>query len=91
MTGDMNLLKSKRLMYFLLVLAILILIYSNSVHATSLDGTNQTISFEESLSNDPKIAKIDEKDIEGIPTKKIVKTNSKENIKESHELQDISL
>ena len=80
-------LKSKKNMICLLVLAITILIIgSNSANAVCLDESNQTYSFEQTLqNNDNSIAKTEKKDI------KENKNNTCRTSKGNDEAEDITL
>ena len=87
-------LKSNKIMYCLLALAILVLIIgSNSANAASLDENNQTDSFEQRhANNEANIDKIEEKNIvDKTKTKNIIKTNDKKRSKGDNELKDITL
>ena len=94
MTGDKDLLKINKIIYCLLILAVLILIIcSNSVNATNLDENNLTDTSDHEIENsDISYAKIEDKKIEEkSDEKKIVKTDTTKNTKESDKLHDISL
>lgn len=80
-------------MYCLLILAIVLIVCSNHANAVSLDENNQTDSFEQTVpENDYKTAKIEDKNfINEENSKNIVKNNDNRNIKESEELQDMTL
>ena len=87
-------LKSNKIMYCLLALAILVLLIgSNSANAASLDENNQTDSFEQRhANNEANIDKIEEKNIvDKTKTKNIIKTNDKKVSKGDNELKNITL